>query len=79
MQARSNSSSSTGFDTAAYDAERLKLDEQVIVVCLYKCSRTLERWVALAAGDKGYRLLAACNQQQLPTGSLNKLCALQSS
>jgi hypothetical protein len=30
MQAKS-SSSSTGFDTAAYDAERLKLDEQVCI------------------------------------------------
>jgi hypothetical protein len=29
MQASSSSSSSAGFDTAAYDTERLKLDEQV--------------------------------------------------
>jgi hypothetical protein len=32
MQASSSSSSSAGFDTAAYDTERLKLDEQVILL-----------------------------------------------
>ncbi|WIA34178.1 hypothetical protein OEZ86_012536 [Tetradesmus obliquus] len=53
MQARSNSSSSTGFDTASYDAERLKLDEQARTAMVSKAVAESAAEVAAPGSKEG--------------------------